>query len=51
MKIINNTEKNITLVNNKIIKRYDFIIVNNPSAELIKQLENLANLGLVRAEF
>lgn len=50
MKIINNTDKIITLVNGKKVSRYGNLIVAK-TEELMQQLERLISLGLVRVEF
>lgn len=50
MKIINNTDKIITLVNGKKVSRYGNLIVTK-NEELMQQLERLIKLGLVRVEF
>lgn len=50
MKIINNTDKIITLVNGKKVSRYGSLIVAK-NEELMQQLERLVKLGLVRVEF
>lgn len=47
-RITNNTSYNITLINGKVIKRYGTIIIENPSYELNKQLENLKNNGFIQ---
>lgn len=48
MKIVNNTNQTITLVNGKKLTKYKTLILNEPSEELIEQVENLAKKGLVQ---
>ena len=51
MKIINNTDKIITLVNGKKVSRYSSLIITAKTEDLMQQLEGLTKLGLVRVEF
>lgn len=51
MTVTNNTSKLITLLNEKKIKPHDTIIINNPEEELLKQIENLINMGQVSTGF
>lgn len=51
MKIINNSDKIITLVNGKKVSRYSSLIISAKTEELMQQLEGLIKLGLVRVEF
>lgn len=51
MKVVNNTTQTISLVNGKKLGKYKSITVQNPSQELIEQLENLQKIGLVQAYF
>lgn len=48
MKIINNTNKNIFLVNGKKVPAYGSVEVYTTSEELNLQLQNLQKKGLVR---
>ena len=51
MKIINNTDKIITLVNGKKVSRYGSLITTAKTEEFMQQLDGLIKLGLVRVEF
>lgn len=51
MKIINNTENSITLVNGKNISKYGTLFLfNENSKELWEQLKNLIDNKIVRVE-
>lgn len=51
MKVINNTNKVITLVNGKKVNKYGSINILTKTEELMQQLNRLIELGLVRVEF
>lgn len=50
MKIYNNSNHNITLINNKIIKKYEYLSVQNIDEQMDKQLKNLLKKGLIRID-
>lgn len=47
MKITNNTSQLITLVNGKRLEKFKSTTISEPSQELLIQLENLKNMGLI----
>lgn len=51
MKVTNNTSQTIMLVNGKKLNGYKTLIINNPSKDLLEQITNLAEKGLVYAAF
>lgn len=50
MKVINNTNKNITLINNKVIKKYDSVFIEEADEQLMNQINSLVKSGLLRVE-
>lgn len=48
MTVINNSNKNITLLNGKKIFRYGKIKLEEVSSDLQKQINNLVKMGLIR---
>lgn len=48
MKIVNNTNKVITLISGKRIPKYGSIEIADVTEELVQQLNNLERAGLIR---
>jgi len=50
MKITNNSNKVITLINGKKIEKYSSIEISQPDGQLMLQINQLTKMGLIRAE-
>ena len=51
MKVTNNSNKVITLINGKKSEKYSSVNIDNPNNQLMVQIEHLVKMGLIRAEY
>lgn len=51
MKVINKTNKVVTLTNGRRIPAYESITITNPDTDLIEQISNLVRNGILEASF
>jgi hypothetical protein len=51
MKVVNNTNKIVTLANGKRIPAYGTINISNPTEEVLEQISNLIKSEILKASF
>lgn len=51
MKVKNNTNKVVTLVNGRRIPAYESIVITDPNTDLVEQISNLVRNGILEASF